>query len=547
MTTIPLRSIGAVVVLVVAVTALLLPSPPVGASEAAVGLGRAEPFAVLAGTTVTNTGPTVVSGDLGVSPGTAMTGWPPGIDTNGTPHSADAAAAGAQDDLGTAWVNAGGRATTTTVSADLGGQTLVGGVYTAPAVLALNGTVTLDAAHVADTVWIFQAGSELTTGSSAVVSLINGADPCNVFWEVGSSATLGTHTTFVGTILALTSITATTGTTVEGRLLARNGAVTLDSNLITRPSCAAAVTTTTAAVTTTAPATTTTAIGTTTTTAPATTTTVAGTTTTTAPATTTTAIGTTTTTARRHHDDRGRHDHHHRTRHYQHRGGRAHHAGRYDDHSRAVHLHNPGRDGQHPGDAGNRVHHHDQPSTDDHDPAGPVDDGGRLRWGDRADDALHDRRRCARRSYRPPHAPHHHPLHRHGHDEDRADRRPAPAGRNVSPPPVFLPGRTAAPPPQRGPLNRSVQRARRPGRDRARASSSRGLATSRRCDLPALTPDHRVCLVYLGLCPVLTSERPGHRRAYERALPSGPRQPASAGAHGPCTVDLPHFAHAGRR
>jgi len=213
------------------------------AAEAPVGLGTAASFAVLGGTTVTNTGPSVISGDVGLSPGTAITGFPPGI-VNGTTHATDAVAAQAQIDTTTAYNDAAGRASTATVSADLAGQTLVSGVYSG-GTLGLTGTVTLDAQGDPNAVFIFQSASTLITASSSVVALINGASACNVFWQVGSSATLGTNSTFVGTILALTSIAATTGVTVDGRLLARNGEVTLDTNTITSSTCTTTPTTTT--------------------------------------------------------------------------------------------------------------------------------------------------------------------------------------------------------------------------------------------------------------------------------------------------------------
>lgn len=217
---------------------LVAGSPAAFAAQPTVGLGAAAPFAVLAGTTVTNTGPTVVSGDLGVSPGNAVTGFPPGQVINGTQHVADAVALQAQNDLTTAYNDAAGRTPETTITGDLGGQTLVAGVYNSAAGMALTGTVTLDAENDPNAVFIFQAGSTLITASSSTVALVRGAQACNVFWEVGSSATLGTNTTFVGSILALTTATLETQATVVGRVLARNGAVNLDENTITRPSCA---------------------------------------------------------------------------------------------------------------------------------------------------------------------------------------------------------------------------------------------------------------------------------------------------------------------
>jgi hypothetical protein len=208
-------------------------------AQAQVPLGTADSFAVLAGSTVTNTGPSVVTGDLGVSPGSAVTGFPPGT-VNGTIHAANAVAAQAQSDLTAAYINAAGRACQVALTGqDLGGKTLTRAVYCFTSSAQLTGTLTLDAQGDPNAVFIFQIGSTLTTASGSNVNLINGAQSCNVFWQVGSSATLGTTTTFRGNILALTSITATTGATVDGRLLARNGAVTLDSNTVTRAQCAA--------------------------------------------------------------------------------------------------------------------------------------------------------------------------------------------------------------------------------------------------------------------------------------------------------------------
>jgi len=205
----------------------------------AVQLGTAGGYAVLGGSTVTNTGSTIVNGDLGLSPGTSVTGFPPGT-VNGVQHITDAAAAQAQADLVTAYDAASGQATAVTIiSGDLGGQTLVPGIYKSTSALGLTGTVTLDAQGNPDSVFLFQVGSALTTASASRVLLINNAQACNIFWQVGSSATLGTNSSFAGTILASASVTVNTGASVDGRVLARNGAVTLDTNPVSRPTCAA--------------------------------------------------------------------------------------------------------------------------------------------------------------------------------------------------------------------------------------------------------------------------------------------------------------------
>lgn len=218
--------------------------PPQGAgaqsctqnAQMVVPLGTAATFAVLGGSTVTNTGtPTVVVGDLGVSPGAAITGFPPGVVVSGSKHSADPAAANAQSDLTTAYNNAAGRINPTILIGDLGGQTLGPGVYKASSSQGITGAVTLDGQNLPTSVFIFQIGSTLTTASNSSVTLINGANACNIFWQIGSSATLGTGTNFNGNILALASITLNTLAIVNGRALARNGAVTLDDNLVTRP------------------------------------------------------------------------------------------------------------------------------------------------------------------------------------------------------------------------------------------------------------------------------------------------------------------------
>jgi type VI secretion system secreted protein VgrG len=199
-----------------------------------VDLGTADPFAVLAGSTVTNTGATTVHGNLGVSPGTAITGFPPGIVSGGTIHAADAVAMQAQSDLTTAYgVAAGAACGNVLTGQDLGGLTLTAGVYCFASSAQLTGTLTLNAQGNASAVFIFQIGSTLTTASSSSVVFTNGGEGDSVFWQVGSSATLGATTNFAGNILALTSITLDTGAKIGcGRALARNGAVTMDTNTV---------------------------------------------------------------------------------------------------------------------------------------------------------------------------------------------------------------------------------------------------------------------------------------------------------------------------
>jgi hypothetical protein len=214
-------------------------------AQAPVGLGTAGNFAVLAGSAVTNTGPSVISGSLGLAPGSAVSGFPPGIVLNGTTQVANGVALQAKNDLVTAYNDAAGRSSTATVAADLAGETLTPGVYTSASSLGLSGQLTLNAQGNPNAVFIFQAGSSLIVGSGSQINLIGGAQACDVFWQVGSSATIGTSSAFVGNILALTSITMTTGATLQGSALARNGAVTLDTNTITRATCAAGTTTTT--------------------------------------------------------------------------------------------------------------------------------------------------------------------------------------------------------------------------------------------------------------------------------------------------------------
>jgi hypothetical protein len=226
-----------------------LASPASAASyEDAVGLGTADPFSVLAGSTVTNTGSTVLSGELGVSPGNAITGFPPG--TAAAIHAGDADAASAQSAVTAAYLDAEGRAPTgTALGSAVAGGTFLAGVYNATSSLDVSGAVTLDGEGDPNAVFVFQVGASMTTASSTSIVLTGNTQACNVFWQVAGSATLGSSTTFAGTVLALTSITLDTGTTVAGRALARNGAVTLDDNVFTDPSCVSTPTTTTVTAT----------------------------------------------------------------------------------------------------------------------------------------------------------------------------------------------------------------------------------------------------------------------------------------------------------
>lgn len=213
-----------------ALLALALAGTTLAAST--VGLGTAANFAVLAGTTITNTGATTITGDVGLHPGTAVTGFNT-VTLTGATHYADAVALQAKNNLVTAYNAAAGATPVTAVPTELGGTTLTAGVYGSDT-LGLTGTLTLSGAGV----FILQAASTLITAPNSTVALINGASACNVFWQVGSSATLGTTTSFKGTILAMTSITMANGVTLVGRALARNGEVTLINDTLNSSACA---------------------------------------------------------------------------------------------------------------------------------------------------------------------------------------------------------------------------------------------------------------------------------------------------------------------
>jgi hypothetical protein len=212
-------------------------SAPSMAAQLPVNLGTASTYALLAGSTITSTGPTTINGDVGVHPGTTFTRGVPPATVNGAINLGNAAAATAKADLVTAYNDAAARVPVVIVGTELGGTTLPPGVYASAATdFGITGTLTLDGGGDPGAVFIFKAGSTLTTAAGSNVILINGAKASHVYWQIGSSATLGVNSHFEGNILAFASITATTGSTVNGRLFARNGAVTVDSLTGTNPS-----------------------------------------------------------------------------------------------------------------------------------------------------------------------------------------------------------------------------------------------------------------------------------------------------------------------
>jgi hypothetical protein len=211
-------------------------------------LGAVGGFAVMAGSTATSAGVSTLYGDLGVNPGVSATGFPPGV-LDGNLHIGDAVAASAHADLATAYADAAGRSPASAITTDLGGMTLTPGVYGAGAAMTLAGTLTLDGQGDPNAVFILQAGSTLGTAANSQVQLINGAQACNVFWQVGSSATLGASSSLAGTILASTSITMGDSVAITGRALARDAAVTLINDTVTTPVCAGPLSITAPAVT----------------------------------------------------------------------------------------------------------------------------------------------------------------------------------------------------------------------------------------------------------------------------------------------------------
>ncbi|MGZ4194422.1 MAG: ice-binding family protein [Solirubrobacteraceae bacterium] len=211
---------------------------PAAAQASQINLATASPFVVLGGQAVSNTGPSVLNGDLGVAPGTALTGFGSPAVVNGATHDNDGVAKQAQSDLTNAYNVAAGQPLTADLSGtDLGNRTLTAGAYKFTSSAQLTGPLTLDGQGDPNAQFVFQIASTLTTASASSVLLINQASPCNVYWQIGSSATLGTTTSFQGNLMALTSISLNDGATVRGRMLARNGAVTLINNVLDGSRC----------------------------------------------------------------------------------------------------------------------------------------------------------------------------------------------------------------------------------------------------------------------------------------------------------------------
>jgi hypothetical protein len=205
-------------------------------SQQPIALGSAANFAALAGSTITNTGPTSITGDIGVSPGTGITGFGPGV-VIGTQHSGDGVSAQGIADLTTAYNEAAGRVLCpVSVAGNLGGMTLAPGLYKSTGSLEISaGDLTLDGQGDPTAVFIFQMASTLNTTSGRQVFLINGASAQNIFWQVGTSATIGSTSSIFGTVMADQAITLSTGATVTGRLLARIAATNFDSNVVVLP------------------------------------------------------------------------------------------------------------------------------------------------------------------------------------------------------------------------------------------------------------------------------------------------------------------------
>jgi hypothetical protein len=206
------------------------------AAELPINMGDAHSFAVLAGAGVTNTDTSTVTGDIGSYPTATFVGLAK-ITEVGWFHGGDSKTRLAKTDMLSAYNAAAADPSTKTISTDLGGTTLAAGTYKSASSLGLNGTLTLDGRGSGYSVFIFQAGSTLSTAAASHIVLINGAQACNIFWQVGSSATLGANSTFSGTVLAKQDVTLATGVTVDGRVQTSAGAISLTRDTITKPNC----------------------------------------------------------------------------------------------------------------------------------------------------------------------------------------------------------------------------------------------------------------------------------------------------------------------
>ena len=234
------RNISILSAIALASTGLMLSMAPTSQAATFVSLGTADSFAILAGSAITNTGPTTVVGDIGVFPTITYTGST-SVTQTGTNHAGDAVTQAAKTDLVASYLAVAGQTPFTTVTAAIAATTVVPGVYQSGSSLGFSGNVVLDAGGNPNAVFVFQAASTIDTASGTNITIINGGQACNVFYSVGSSATLGTGTHLVGNVIALTSITDNGGSVVNGRLLARNGAVTLNNTSVSKATCVVAV------------------------------------------------------------------------------------------------------------------------------------------------------------------------------------------------------------------------------------------------------------------------------------------------------------------
>ena len=244
------RTIGPLALVVATAAILFVASGGTAeASSAPIDLGSATSFAVLASTGISNSGTTTLTGDVGTSPSTTISGGT--LQVTGTTHSDDAVARAAEVDLHTAYGDAANEGPATSIASELGGQTLSPGVYAASTSFDINGTLTLDGGGNPNAVFVLQTGADLTTVADSHIALAGAAQACNVFWQLGGSATLGNDASVAGTVMAQTDITANAGGVVDGRLLSLGGAVSLSSDTVSVPSCAGPPPTTTTTTTTT--------------------------------------------------------------------------------------------------------------------------------------------------------------------------------------------------------------------------------------------------------------------------------------------------------